>query len=160
MTDDLGPVVGTVDSLDVELIISQREGNTVTASTRFPLIKTISNFEVSRLSLIVFDYNRSDISDQNKDMMRRVISASAGKGSTATIIGSTDRLGEMGYNLELSGARARSVQAYVRSIAPTLEITQVKGIGASSLPYSNDVPEGRFYCRTVSLTITTPLRGR
>ena len=160
MTDDLGPVVGTVDSLDVELVVSQREGNPVTASTRFPLIKTISNFEVSRLSLIVFDYNRSDISDQNKDMMRRVISASAGKGSTATIIGSTDRLGEMGYNLELSGARARSVQAYVRSIAPTLEITQVKGIGASSLPYSNDVPEGRFYCRTVSLTITTPLRGR
>lgn len=160
MTNDLGPVVGTVDSLDVELVIAQRDGSPVTASTRFPLVKTISNFEVSRLSLIVFDYNRSDISDQNKEMMRRVISASAGKGSTATIIGSTDRLGEVGYNLELSGARARSVQSYVRSIAPSLEITQVKGIGASLLPYSNDVPEGRFYCRTVSLTITTPLRGR
>ena len=160
MTNDLGPVVGSVDSLDVELVIAQREGKPVTATTRFPLIKTISNFEVSRLSLIVFDYNRSDISDQNKEMMQRVVSASAGKGSTATIIGSTDRLGEVGYNLELSSARARSVQTYVRSIAPTLEITRVKGIGASSLPYSNDVPEGRFYCRTVSLTITTPLRGR
>lgn len=160
MTNELGPVVGLVDSLDVELVITQREGMPVTAKTRFPLIKTVSNFEVSRLSLIVFDYNRSDISDQNKEMMQRVISASAGKGSTASIIGSTDRLGEVGYNLELSAARARSVQAYVRSIAPSLEITEVKGIGASSLPYSNDVPEGRFYCRTVSLTITTPLRGR
>ncbi len=160
MTNDLGPVVGRIDSLDVELVITQREGAPVVATTRFPLVKTIANFEVSRLSLIVFDYNRSDISEQNKDMMRRVVSASAGQGSTATIIGSTDRLGEVGYNLELSGARARSVQAYVRSIAPTLDITQVKGVGASTLPYSNDVPEGRFYCRTVSLTITTPLRGR
>jgi outer membrane protein OmpA-like peptidoglycan-associated protein len=160
MTNDLGPVVGRIDSLDVELVISQREGAPIVATTRFPLIKTVANFEVSRLSLIVFDYNRSDISEQNKDMMRRVVSASAGQGSTATIIGSTDRLGEVGYNLELSSARARSVQAYVRSIAPTLDITQVKGVGASSLPYSNEVPEGRFYCRTVSLTITTPLRGR
>lgn len=160
MTNDLGPVVGRIDSLDVELVLAQREGAPVLAKTRFPLIKTIANFEVSRLSLIVFDYNRSDISEQNKDMMRRVVSASAGQGSTATIIGSTDRLGELGYNLELSGARARSVQSYVRSIAPTLDITQVTGVGASTLPYSNDVPEGRFYCRTVSLTITTPLRGR
>ncbi len=160
MTNDLGPVVGAVDSLDVELVIAQRDGSPVTATTRFPLVKTISNFEVSRLSLIVFDFNRSDISDQNKEMMRRVVTASAGKGSTATIIGSTDRLGEVGYNLELSGARARSVQSFVRSIAPSLLVTDVKGIGASSLPYSNDVPEGRFYCRTVSLTITTPLRGR
>lgn len=160
MTNDLGPVVGAVDSLDVELVIAQRDGSPVTATTRFPLVKTISNFEVSRLSLIVFDFNRSDISDQNKEMMRRVVMASAGKGSTATIIGSTDRLGEVGYNLELSGARARSVQSFVRSIAPSLLVTDVKGIGASSLPYSNDVPEGRFYCRTVSLTITTPLRGR
>ena len=71
MTNDLGPVVGRIDSLDVELMITQREGAPVVATTRFPLVKTIANFEVSRLSLIVFDYNRSDISEQNKDMMRQ-----------------------------------------------------------------------------------------
>ena len=112
------------------------------------------------MSLIVFDYDRADISEQNKEMMRRVVKASSGQGSVATIVGSTDRLGELQHNMNLSNERAKSVEQFVRSIAPSLNITEVKGIGPAILPYSNELPEGRFYCRTVSLTITTPLRER
>jgi len=160
MTDKLGPVVGTTDTLDARLGIVQKDGSPVTASTRFPVIKTVANYEVSRLSLIVFDYDRADISEQNKEMMRRVVKASSGQGSVATIVGSTDRLGELQHNMNLSNERAKSVEQFVRSIAPSLNITEVKGIGPAILPYSNELPEGRFYCRTVSLTITTPLRER
>lgn len=160
MTDKLGPVVGNIDTLDARLLIDQTSADPAQASTRFPLVKTVSNFEVSRLSLIVFDYDRADISEQNMEMMRRVVTSSSAEGSVATIIGSTDRLGELKHNKTLSTDRARSVEKFVRTIAPGLRVTEVKGIGPAIVPYSNDLPEGRFYCRTVSLTITTPLRGR
>lgn len=158
MTNSLGPVVGTTDTLDAMIRINQQSEQSVAASTRFPLIKTVSNYEVSRLSLIVFDYDRSDISPSNREMMKSVISASVRNGSTASIVGSTDRLGEMDHNMQLSTARAKAIESFTRTIAPSLNIREVRGIGPSALPYDNDLPEGRFYCRTVTLTITTPLR--
>jgi len=158
MTDKLGPVVNPVDTLDARLAVTQQDGTMVDASTRFPLIKTVSNYEVSRLSLIVFDFDQSVISEQNREMMKRVIAASARPNSTATIKGTTDRLGELSHNMELSQSRARAVQQYLASVAPQVRLDQVTGVGPSDLPYDNNLPEGRYYCRTVSLTITTPLR--
>lgn len=158
MTNSLGPVVGVTDTLDAMIRINQQNEQSVTASTRFPLTKAVSNYEVSRLSLIVFDYDRSDISASNREMMQSVISASVRTGSTASIVGSTDRLGEMDHNMQLSTARAKAIESFTRTIAPSLNIGEVRGIGPSALPYDNDLPEGRFYCRTVTLTITTPLR--
>jgi outer membrane protein OmpA-like peptidoglycan-associated protein len=158
MTDRLGPVVGEVDTLQARMVIDQQSGTPAQATTAFALNKTVSNFEVSRLSLIVFDYDRSEISSTNQEMMKRVIASSVREGSTATIIGSTDRLGEMQHNLELSTERAKAVDIFARRIAPALNVKEVKGVGPNILPYDNTLPEGRYYCRTVSLTITTPLR--
>lgn len=158
MTDKLGPIMGTVDTLTASLRVQQPRYNEAEAVTRFPIIKTVSNYEVSRLSLIVFDYDRADISAQNQEMMRRVVTSATAKGSTATIIGSTDRLGEFDHNMELSVSRAKSVENFVRSIAPGLQINEVKGVGPNPSLFDNSLPEGRFYCRTVTLQITTPLR--
>jgi len=158
ITDRLGPVIEPVDTLDATIIVQQANAAPVQATTRFPLRKTVSNFEVSRLSLIVFDYDQATISPVNQQMMRYVIMQSAGQGSTASIKGSTDRLGELRYNVNLSTDRARAVEAYLRSVAPQVSIDSVTGVGPADLPYDNSLPEGRFYCRTVSLTITTPLR--
>lgn len=158
MTDRLGPVVGAVDTLRARMVIDQQGGAPAEATTSFPLKKTVSNYEVSRLSLIVFDYDRSEISSTNQEMMKSVIASSVREGSTATIVGSTDRLGEMQHNLELSTDRAKAVDNFARRIAPALNVKEVKGVGPNILPYDNTLPEGRYYCRTVSLTITTPLR--
>jgi outer membrane protein OmpA-like peptidoglycan-associated protein len=158
MTDKLGPILGRVDTLMASLRVQQPRYGDAEASTRFPIIKTVSNYEVSRLSLIVFDYDRADISAQNQEMMRRVVTSATAKGSMATIIGSTDRLGELDHNMELSISRAKSVENFVRSIAPELQIKEVRGVGPNPSLFDNSLPEGRFYCRTVTLQITTPLR--
>jgi outer membrane protein OmpA-like peptidoglycan-associated protein len=160
MTNQLGPVTGTMDTLVATLEVEQVDREPAVATKEFPLRKTVSNYEVSRLSLIVFDYDRSDISEQNREMMERVVKSATGQGSTARIIGTTDKLGERDHNMQLSQDRAKSVESFVRSIAPSLDIQEVRGIGPDQLPYDNSIPEGRFYCRTVSLQITTPLRVR
>lgn len=160
MTTKLGPVTGPVDTLVATLVVEQVDRGPATATAEFPLRKTVSNYEVSRLSLIVFDFDKSDISEQNREMMQRVVKAATGQGSTARIVGTTDKLGERDHNMELSLDRAKSVESFVRSIAPSLEIQEVKGVGPDQIPYDNSLPEGRFYCRTVSLQITTPLRVR
>lgn len=158
LADRLGPVVAPVDSLVARLNIQQLDGSLATATTVFPLIKTVNAFEVARLSLIVFDFDQSEISAINRDMMKQLIGLSARPDSRASIIGSTDRLGEADHNKTLSSARAVAVESYLRTVAPFVGVDSVLGIGASQLPYDNSHPEGRFYCRTVSLTITTPLR--
>lgn len=157
LTEKIGPLLQDRDRLRADLHVVAADTNAA-ASTSFPVIKTVSNYEVSRLSLIVFDFDQAGITEQNRQMMNRVVAASATPLSTATIRGSTDRLGELRHNMELSSARAKSVESYLRSTASQLKITEVVGTGPSELPYDNSLPEGRFYCRTVSLTITTPLR--
>jgi outer membrane protein OmpA-like peptidoglycan-associated protein len=157
-TDRIGPMVNAEDTLDARLVVAQTDGPPVEGDCRFPLTKTVSKFEVSRLSLIVFDFDQSSISAVNKDMMNRVISQSSREGTTAVIVGSTDRLGELSHNMSLSQDRARSVEQHVSSVAPQVKITSVTGIGPSQLAYDNSTPEGRFYCRTVTLTLTTPLQ--
>ena len=160
MTNKLGPVTGSIDTLVATLSVEQIDREPALATAQFPLRKTVSNYEVSRLSLIVFDFDKSDISEQNREMMQRVVKAATGQGSTARIVGTTDKLGERDHNMELSLDRAKSVESFVRSIAPSLEIQEVRGVGPDQIPYDNSLPEGRFYCRTVSLQITTPLRVR
>jgi len=157
LTEKIGPLLAARDRLRADLKVVTAD-STADASTSFPVIKTVSNYEVSRLSLIVFDFDQAGITEQNRQMMNRVVAASATPQSTATIRGSTDRLGELRHNMELSTARAKSVESYLKATAPKLNITEVVGTGPSELPYDNTLPEGRFYCRTVSLTITTPLR--
>lgn len=158
VTSALGPRLQDLDSLEATLTLRQSDGRSTQWTARFPIVKTTSTFEVSRLSLIVFEYDDASITGPNAVMMRTVISSAVSDGSRARVIGSTDRLGELEHNVELSEQRARSVEQLARQIAPQLIFDDVRGVGPGSLQYDNALPEGRFYCRTVSLTITTPLR--
>jgi hypothetical protein len=36
--------------------------------------------------------------------------------------------------------------------------SEVLGLGKDILLYNNDIPEGRFYCRTVNITVETPIK--
>jgi outer membrane protein OmpA-like peptidoglycan-associated protein len=120
--------------------------------------KELNRFEIGRLNLIVFDFDRFDISGQNKIMINDFLKTSIKENSTVAITGSTDRLGELKYNYKLSSERANSVKNYIQSINSAAKITDVVGIGPSILPYDNNIPEGRFYCRTVLIEVKTPLK--
>ncbi len=155
---DIKNHVFTGDSLKAQLSLTFDDGSELNSECSLPVFTSKNVFEVSRLSLIVFDFNRFDISNQNKRMMQQFVKDAIKLTSQTTITGTTDRLGEADYNIELSKSRALSVRDYLLSIQPTLQLKEVKGIGASILPFDNNVPEGRYYCRTVSIEVKTPVR--
>jgi OOP family OmpA-OmpF porin len=74
------------------------------------------------------------------------------KESKVVATGYTDHLGNAEVNQRLSDGRAKSV-------ADALKAGQVTslGVGARRPLYNNDLPEGRFYNRTVEVRVETPV---
>jgi outer membrane protein OmpA-like peptidoglycan-associated protein len=140
-----------------ELTVEMSDGQAETNVTEFKVSKYCNKFEVGRLNLIVFDFDKSDISEFNQHMVTDFITSSIYDNSYTKITGSTDRLGEKEYNKRLSESRAVSVREYIKRLVPLVKIDEVKGIGASNLQFDNDLPEGRFYCRTVLIEVKTPV---
>jgi outer membrane protein OmpA-like peptidoglycan-associated protein len=107
---------------------------------------------ISRYSLILFDFDRSELSDANRriaDFVKERISEE----SKVSILGYTDRIGTDEYNRQLSELRAYSTQRYIG-----LSRADVKGLGRRYLLYENSLPEGRFYSRTVTVIVSTPMK--
>ncbi|MEO6047691.1 MAG: OmpA family protein [Candidatus Kapaibacterium sp.] len=111
----------------------------------------VGDFTIDRYNLILFNVGESGITSANG----RVIDRVKGKlkpESEVTIEGFADRTGNAAGNQKLSATRAAAAAtAMGRPDATT------RGIGESRLLYTNDVPEGRFYCRTVQILVKTPI---
>lgn len=145
------------DELRCELTVTDANGEKAVSAFSEPARKEMSPFEVSRLSLIVFDFDKSNINPQNRRMISSFVARSMQPTSTSSITGSTDRLGELVHNQELSASRANAVRDVIMAERAGAPITDVKGIGPSRLLYDNDIPEGRYYCRTVTVEVRTPI---
>ena len=145
------------DSLSCELRATATNGAYSSQTITLPASKSLNPFELSRLSLIVFDFDQASIDAQNQRMIAQFVQKSFYPASTATITGSTDNLGELQHNQKLSEDRADNVRDLVLRNKPDAKITSTKGIGPSQLLYDNHLPEGRYYCRTVKVEVETPL---
>jgi len=151
-------VMNQDDSVDITLYSQTTKGESFSTRTTKPIIKTNNTFEISRLSLIVFEYDQSSLSEKNKNMMKNFLNQEIMPESKVSITGSTDKLGEAIYNLELSESRAKTVESFMRNIQPNVNIISTKGIGASKMLFDNFLPEGRYYCRTVSIEVKNPIQ--
>jgi outer membrane protein OmpA-like peptidoglycan-associated protein len=105
---------------------------------------------MSRYSLILFDFDRGELSEANR-RIADFVKARISKESKVSILGYTDRIGSDDYNRQLSELRVRRTQHYLG-----IEKADIHGLGRSALPYDNSLPEGRFYSRTVTVVVTTP----
>jgi outer membrane protein OmpA-like peptidoglycan-associated protein len=155
--ESLAKTLGSKDSLILRLDATATNGSHSSEQVPIPAAKSINPFELSRLSLIVFDFDQSAIDQQNQRMIAQFVAKSLYSSSTATITGSTDNLGELEHNQTLSEARAFNVRDLILADKPNAAITSTKGIGPSNLLYDNHLPEGRYYCRTVKVEVETPL---
>ncbi len=104
---------------------------------------------IDRYSMILFDFDKSDITGINNkiiDFIKGRINAR----SKILISGYTDRTGEDEHNRMLSLRRA---QATAKAIGRA--DAEVLGVSRGKLLYDNGLPEGRFYCRTVNIVVET-----
>ncbi len=119
-------------------------------SLRGDIIKD-SVFE--RYQLIFFDFDKPEISKFNEEVVP-LVQNRIRTNSNVEITGYTDRIGEEKYNSNLSIKRANAIEGVIKSrIIPNKLTTH--GVGETFI-YNNDLPEGRFYNRTVIIDIITP----
>ncbi len=115
-------------------------------------INRVGDYELQKYSLILFDFDKSSIEGNNQKIID-FIQSRVKRESEIEIIGYTDRTGEDAYNKKLSERRAESTKAMLKR-----QDAKAQGIGEEALLYNNDIPEGRFYCRTVNIIVKTPIK--
>ncbi len=110
-----------------------------------------ADVEIDLYNLILFDFGSTMLGDAN----RRIVSFIRGRikpGARVSVTGYTDRIGDARFNQKLSRDRAQAT-------ADELGVpgTTVTGIGEVDV-HPNRLPEGRFYNRTVSVKVETPVQ--
>lgn len=109
------------------------------------------NENVSKIynyQLILFKYNQADLKKRSLKTLE-FIKNEIKNYSTIKITGYTDKLGDENYNKKLSLKRAVNV-------ASELGINNaiINAYGESLNLFDNNLPEGRFYSRTVNIEVT------
>ena len=139
VTDTTGAVVpsttGSIPVVERTLAMKEQSG---TSSQR------------DRFSMILFGYDSAELTPDHDEVIS-TIKSKIGPNSRVTVAGHTDRSGSAAYNKTLSEKRARAVSSKLGS-----NVDGVYGYGESLPPYDNNTPEGRFYSRTVEVTVETP----
>ncbi len=151
------------DSLYLSLDVQDAAGSVVHAHKAIPLtishLTTENKEGLSRFSLILFGFDESSVGTKNKRVLGRIVSAlSALKPNEVSVVGYTDEMGDAQHNQELSRERAQAAaseiaQLITRMKLPALERILTEGRGSREVLYDNSLPEGRFFSRTVNITI-------
>jgi outer membrane protein OmpA-like peptidoglycan-associated protein len=148
--------------LDYTLSVVDTEGNRLSSEGASPVEQItiqrkrrerIKDKEIDRYSLILFDFDKSNLT-ATQDRIAQYIKKQIGQQATVRISGYTDYTNPLDYSLRLSKARARET-------ASSLDLAkraEVRGLGKTVLLYDTDIPEGRFYCRTVTIIVETPVQ--
>ncbi|MCO5251975.1 MAG: OmpA family protein [Candidatus Kapabacteria bacterium] len=112
----------------------------------------IGDYEIEQFSLILFDFDKHVIADNDKTIIE-FIRSRLKKESELEILGYTDRTGIADHNKKLSERRAEATRTALQR-----PDAKVVGFGGDKLLYNNELPEGRFYCRTVNIIVKTKVK--
>ncbi len=141
VTDSLGQV-GKAKAPDITI-------NKITVDKK--RLEGVTDKEYEYYSLILFDFAKSKLGLEHKSVLE-FINKRVSPLSEVTIEGFTDNIGDEKVNKKISEKRAVEVAKWLG-----LRNARTVGVGEDLLLYDNSLPEGRFYCRTVKITIETPV---
>ena len=114
---------------------------------------------IERFSLILFGFDDARLGRRNEREVRRAAELIPTVPVERVLIqGFTDESGDASHNDELSRARAEAVRRRLeellhRANAVLPQDAHTEGRGSRDLLYDNTLPEGRFFSRTVNITI-------
>jgi outer membrane protein OmpA-like peptidoglycan-associated protein len=110
---------------------------------------------ISKYSLILFDFDKADISEKDKAIIEENILPEIKFNSTVKIYGYTDKIGKEDYNKNLSERRANAVKDILSSKVKDAKY-ETYGVGENEVIFDNDSPIGRHLSRTVQIYVITP----
>ena len=121
-------------------------------------LQNIQNFEPLKAQTVLFDFNRSNLTDEYKQQLDDLVKMIAQQNRyLIEVQGYTDAVGPEAYNLELSRRRAETV---VRYLTMTHKIPLVRiftlGYGEDSPTAENRTREGREQNRRVEVRMLVP----
>jgi outer membrane protein OmpA-like peptidoglycan-associated protein len=137
-------------ALEFTLNARDAEGKSGFAHGFIPVQKIVlPDKKIEQFSLVLFGFNKAQITEQHQRMIN-VIKSVVRPNSKVAISGYTDRTGDSAYNKTLSRQRAAELARLLDQ-----PLSKAQGYGEDTLLYDNDTPEGRFYCRTVNVSVET-----
>jgi outer membrane protein OmpA-like peptidoglycan-associated protein len=143
----------------VVMIATTKNGSTITKESTVHLVRQDDAVSKGLRYSIVFDFDRAKTIDSYTKFLTDIVSPLISNGSTVIIHGHTDIIGEDDYNQKLSVDRAQQTQKIIEHALAKSEKNDVKfetfGFGKEPgrSPFENNLPEERFYNRTVIIDI-------
>ena len=143
----------------VTMLGESKNGLAVTKEGSVSLKRGEESIEKAYRYSILFDFDKTQTTASYAKFLTDVVSPLISEGSTVSIHGHTDVIGGDAYNLNLSKQRASETQTIIESALNKAGTSNVKfetsgfGEDLSRLPFDNNLPEERFYNRTVIIDI-------
>ena len=112
---------------------------------------------LEKYNLILFPFDRADAGPMNERILKEYVYPRLKGNSTIFVEGKTDVVGMYDHNKRLSERRSGTVQTGIGKNAKQYGTLSSRGTGEDEPLFTNDLPEGRFFNRTVQVRIETPL---
>jgi OOP family OmpA-OmpF porin len=165
--NDTGDKITDISQLDYAIEITDSDGRTfesprkslpISQATESSIMAEANQDTIfEKFSLVLFDYNSSQLSESNMYLMQKVLARYfEHPDATMNVYGYSDTIGDENYNQKLSMQRAKTAyDILVRMKIPKEKLSYV-GYGEINPIFSNASPEGRFLNRTVQIYIRYP----
>jgi outer membrane protein OmpA-like peptidoglycan-associated protein len=149
------------------LVVTSKNGQECKSDTVTVPVKRVSSKTMGtergaektleKYNLILFKFDSPEAGELNERIMSTWVFPRVKKSSDIRIEGHTDVVGLDIRNKKLSEDRARTAENFIKKRTSAFSSLQSRGTGEEEPLYSNELPEGRFFNRTVQVIIETPL---
>jgi len=157
----VAPILGDSPSGNYKIAMTaeMNDGSTVKKESTVYLVHPAPIITKGFRYSIVFDFDKAKSIDEYDRFLTTVVAPLITDGATVTIHGHTDVIGTDTYNQKLSDDRATQTQKILERAIAGSGRNNVKfeatgfGAAADHAPFENNLPEERFYNRTVIIDI-------
>ncbi len=163
-----GPKVSTLVPFTAKLVVTSTSGKECESDPITIPVKYVSTASLGaeygeektleKYNLILFPFDSYDTGPRNERILNEFVLPRCFSSSEVEIVGHTDVVGLYEHNKKLSANRAATVERAIKTRTRGVKQLAARGVGEDDPLYDNNLPEGRFYNRTVQIVIQTPLK--
>lgn len=163
-----GPKVSTLIPFQAKLVVTSTTGRECESEPITIPVKYVSTASLGaeygeektleKYNLILFPFDSYDAGPRNERILNEYVLPRCFSSSEVEIVGHTDVVGMYEHNKKLSANRAATVERAIKTRTKGVKTLLARGVGEDDPIYDNNLPEGRFYNRTVQIIIQTPLK--